>query len=199
MNEDIVIDTDPVPPELQDGETVLEAGAYEGAWTLKVLKAHPACKVYAFEPATRAYKIAKRDLSDYPDVHLQCVALGKQDGYAVLCDRNRDGANTFNWNPENEPSESVTVIDVVPVVEPLGEIAVAHLNAEGDELTILERLYEAGLIERIKLIMTQWHLYDDDLRARMIALKERMEVTHNYERRGPWNCWKRKEGYDDGK
>mgnify|MGYP001828997421 CR=1 FL=1 len=32
------IDTDPVPDELQDGEIVLEAGAYEGAWTLKVLK-----------------------------------------------------------------------------------------------------------------------------------------------------------------
>jgi len=191
-SENVPIDTDPVPDELQDGETVLEAGCYEGAWTLKVMEKYPSCQVYAFEPATRAYKVAQKKLADYPTVHLRDVALGKKAGTAILCDINRDGANTFDWNPEHEPSESVTVIDVAPVVEPLGEIAVAHLNAEGDELTILERLLEAGLIERFRLILVQWHLYDQGMRARAEVLAESLRLTHTFERRNAWGCWKRK-------
>jgi len=183
------IDYDPVPDELQDGEIVLEAGAYEGAWVLKVCQAHPNCKVYAFEPATRAYKVAVEKLKEYPDVMLFPVALGKQAEMVMLCDRNRDGANTFGWNPEHEPGESVPVVDVAGVVEPLDEIAVAHLNAEGGELDILERLIEVGLIGRVKLILTQWHTYDDEMHRRIVHIGECLESTHHYERRGAWGCW----------
>jgi FkbM family methyltransferase len=181
--------TDPVPPELQDGEVVVEAGAYEGAWTETVCKQFPGCKVHAFEPASRAYKVAKEKLALYPNVTLYNVALGKEEGTAILCDRNRDGANTFDWNPENEPSESVTVVDTAEMLEPLGEIAVVHLNAEGDEITILERMIEADLIERVRLVMTQWHPYDDDLHRRITEIVRVLSGSYRYERRGPWNCW----------
>jgi len=187
-------DLDPVPDELEDREIVLEAGAYEGAWTLKVCEALPNCQVYAFEPATRAYKIAKAKLAMFPGAHLRCVALGKSDGTAVLCDRNRDGANILGCNPENEPSETVQVVDVAGVVEPLGEIAVAHLNAEGGELDILERLIEAGLIGRFKMILVQWHPRADPVVVRRIgAIVEQLKETHVFEHRIAWGCWKRKE------
>lgn len=191
MSEEIV-DNDPVPSDLLDGETVLEAGAYEGAWALKVCAKRPNCKVVAFEPATRAYKMALEKLKECPNVDLRCVALGKADGQAVLCDRLRDGANTFDHNPESQPSETVPVVDVAEVVRGMGEIALAHLNAEGDEVTILERLLEANLIGQFKTLLVQWHPYDDGMRARIEAITEHLSETHDYERRGPWGCWKRK-------
>jgi FkbM family methyltransferase len=189
-----VVDNDPVPDDLRDGEVVLEAGAYEGAWTKKVCEKRQGCRVYAFEPATRAYQVAVQRLKDCRDVTLRCVALGKRSGTATLCDRNRDGANTFAWNPEDEPSETVPVIDAAGVVEPLGEIALAHLNAEGGEVDILERLLEAGLIERVRMIMVQFHLYDEEISARVVEVNHRLAETHCQESRyRAWNFWRRKD------
>ena len=188
-----VRDKDPVPDELQGGDIVIEAGAYEGAWALKVCEQCPQCKVYAFEPATRAYKMAQEKLKDCPSVTLYRVALGKQDGMATLCDCNRDGANTLDYNPEGEPSETVPVIDAVEVLEPLGEIGLMHLNAEGSEADILERLIETKLIERVRMILIQWHQSDDSIRARVTALTKRLTETHEYEPRYFWGCWKRRD------
>ncbi len=185
------VDHDPVPPELQDGDVVLEVGAYEGAWVLKVCEQCPNCKVYAFEPATRAYQIARKKLKDEEGVILRNVALGKANGEADLCDCLRDGANTLDFNPEDEPSESVSVVDVAEVVEPLGEIALAHLNAEGGELEILERLIETGLIDRLKMVLVQWHPYDLETHGRIVSIGSSLVNTHHYEARGAWGCWKR--------
>ncbi|NIV28849.1 MAG: hypothetical protein GWN58_04835 [Anaerolineae bacterium] len=85
------------------------------------------------------------------------------------------------------------VVDVAEVVRGLGEIALAHLNAEGDEVTILERLLEANLIGQFKTLLVQWHPYDDGMRTRIEAITEQLPETHDYERRGPWGCWKRKD------
>lgn len=185
------VDSDPVPPELHDREVVLEAGAYEGAWAKKVCEQREGCVVFAFEPATRAYAVAVERLSGYSGVTLRNVALGKQDGTAVLCDRNRDGANTWGHNPENEACEEVAVVDVVQVVRPLGEIALAHFNAEGDEIGILEALLDAGLIGQFRMILVQWHIYNPEMRARVGAIHHRLSETHVFEQRGPWGCWKR--------
>lgn len=190
--EEVIVDNDPVPGELLDGEVVLEAGAYEGAWIKKVCEQRPGCRVVAFEPSTRAYKVAVANLRAYPNVDLRCVALGKQAGTAILCDRNRDGANTFAHNPEHEPSETVPVVDVAEVVRELGEIALAHLNAEGGEVEILERLVETGLISQIEVILVQWHPYDEEMSARIACLGSSLVGTHRYSRRGAWGCWKRK-------
>jgi FkbM family methyltransferase len=188
-----VRDNDPVPDELQDGEIVLEAGAYEGAWALKVCEKHPNCKVYAFEPATRAYEVAKAKLEGY-DVVLLPFALGKQAAVVKLCDRDRDGANTYDHNPESEPSEMVSVVDVADIVEPQDKIALMHLNAEGGEVDILERLIETGLIERVKMILAQWHPYDDEMRERICIVVTGLHRTHEYENRHAWGCWKRRGG-----
>jgi FkbM family methyltransferase len=185
-------DKDPVPGELRDGDIVIEAGAYEGRWAKKVCEQRN-CSIYAFEPATRAFEVAQEKLKGCQGVTLRNVALGKQNGTAVLCDRNRDGANTLAHNPESEPSETVPVVDVAEVVKPLGEIALAHFNAEGGEVDILERLVETGLIERFKMILVQWHQYSDELRARVAALTVCLRRTHNYEQGRAWGCWKRKD------
>lgn len=192
-------DSDPVPEELRDGETVLEAGAYEGIWIAKVCEQYPNCRVYAFEPASRAYKMARQKLKDYPNVILQNVAIGKQVGPVKLCDRNRDGANTYDWNPENEPSETVNMIDAGEAIKPIGDIAVAHLNAEGSEVDILERMIEEGLTERTRVILVQWHPYDDKMRSRIMRISETLEATHDRERRGAWCCWIRRERTISGK
>lgn len=191
-----IVDMDPVPDELLDGEVVLEAGAYEGAWVLKVCEQREGCAVFAFEPASRAYKVAKKNLQGYTGVDLRNIALGKQSGTAVLCDRNRDGANTHAHNPEHEPSETVQVVDIAEIVAPLGEIALAHLNAEGDETAILERLIETGQIERFKRLLVQWHPYDTRMQERIAAIVLRLSHTHIFERRGAWGCWIRKDQAD---
>ena len=190
----VVKDKDPVPEELRDGDVVIEAGAYEGRWVKKVCERHN-CTIYAFEPATRAYEVARERLKGCRGVILRNVALGKQNGTAVLCNCNRDGANTVAYNPENEPSETVPVVDVAEVVEPLGEIALAHFNAEGGEVDILERLVETGLIVRFKTILVQWHRYNDEIQARIGALADLLPLTHDFEHGYAWGCWKRKENH----
>jgi len=185
------IDNDPVPPELCDGDFVLEAGAYEGAWSKKVCEAKN-CTVHAYEPASRAYKVAKERTQGCRGLVLHPYGIGKQARTDVLCDRNRDGANTFGWNPENEPRETVQIRDAAEEVTYRGENAIAHLNAEGGEVEILERLLEVGFIQKCKLVLAQWHPYDDALRARIVAITEQMDKTHDLERRGPWVAWVRR-------
>jgi len=190
----IVIPLDPIPDELRDGDVVIEAGAYEGAWALQLCQQRPQCKVYAFEPVTRAYKMALEKLKDYPNVILRCVALGKQAETLTLYDCLRDGANTTVDTAEApNQSESVSIVDTAEALEPLGEIGLMHLNAEGGEVTILERLIETGLIGRAKMILVQWHSYNEDvMKARIAEVARRLAETHEFEPRTAWGCWKRK-------
>ena len=191
---DLIPDFDPVPDELQDGDIVIEAGAYEGAWAKKVCEQRDGCKMYAFEPATRAYKMALEKLKDCPNVILRCVALGKQAGTMTLYDCLRDGANTTVDTAEApNQSESVSIVDTAEALEPLGEIGLMHLNAEGGEVTILERLIETGLIGRAKMILVQWHPYHDEMRARIAEVMRRLAETHEFEPCVAWGCWKRKD------
>jgi FkbM family methyltransferase len=191
--EEVAVDTDPVPDELLDGEIVLEAGAYEGAWAKKVCEQRPNCEVWAFEPSTRAYRVARKRLAVYDKVFLINVALGKRNGAALLYDRNRDGANTF-VEVEGEPAEHVCVVDVEEIVRDFGEVALAHLNAEGGEIEILERLMDTGLIGRVRMIMTQWHPYDAATSTRIERAIERLAETHYQDNRYyAWNFWMRKD------
>jgi FkbM family methyltransferase len=163
--------------------------------------------VYAFEPATRAYGAALEKLRDDPNVTLYDeeldqrlsvelfgAALGKQDGTTTLYDCMRDGANTF-VPAEGEPSEDVSLVDAAMFVESMGDVALMHLNAEGGELDILERLMDTGLIERARMIMTQWHPYDAETSARIERVIERLAETHRQDNRYyAWNFWMRKDG-----
>jgi hypothetical protein len=117
----------------------------------------------------------------------------------VLHDCMRDGANAF-CAVDGEPHEVVSVADAYQEIggiwsEALGDIALMHLNAEGGELDVLERLMDTGLIERVKMIMTQWHPYDAATSTRIERVIERLAETHDQDNRYyAWNFWLRKDG-----
>ena len=180
-------DTDPVPPELCDGDVVVEVGCYEGRWSEAACKT-TRCTLHAFEPATRAYAVAKERLAPYPDANLWPVALGSSTGAAQLYDCMRDGANT---TIAQGPSEEVPVVDVALVVRLLGHVDLMHLNAEGGELDILARLMDTGDIRRVKMLLVQWHPYNLDISKRIAATTLRLRETHELTRRHAWECWTR--------
>jgi len=180
------MDNDPVPDGLT-GSIVIEAGAYEGTWAAKA--AERGCHVYAFEPATRAYAIAKVRLAGRPNAHLFPVALGGGYHVATLHDCQRDGAT---WLPADGPSEPVQVVDVALVLSLLGRVDLMHLNAEGGEVDILERLVDTGQIRDVAATMVQWHPRPET-NERIAALEAALQRTHvKLPLYHCWGYWRRK-------
>lgn len=182
--------SDPVPDELTSESVVIEGGCYEGAWVAKVHK-QLRCTIHAFEPATRAYAVASKRLAELPRVSVWPVALGSECGMMTLHDCKRDGATAHPSG--GEPSEVVPIVDAAMVVALLGTVDLIHLNAEGGELDILERLIETGQIANVRMLLAQWHPRAGDKGNRIARLEAALVLTHDKQNRHTWGCWQLKQ------
>lgn len=69
---------------LPEASVMVEAGAYDGGDTLRMLRQWPAATVYAFEPVPQLYNRLTANTQGLPNVHPQRLALGDRDGTAVM-------------------------------------------------------------------------------------------------------------------
>jgi FkbM family methyltransferase len=115
------------------------------------------------------------------------VALGDEDGTVVLRDCKRDGASVYATIGD---SETVQCVDVSQAMDEIGPVDLMHLNAEGAELDILDRLMDTGQIANIERIMVQWHVLSHKKEPKISSIASRLLKTH-VKQRGyrAWNLY----------
>ena len=87
--------------DMGDGAVIFDVGAYEGAWTKRMATRYPTSQIYAFEPAPRAFGVAKERLAGIGNIKLYNFGLSEISGTLTLYDALRDGATFFeNGHPD---------------------------------------------------------------------------------------------------
>jgi len=150
--------------DLGDGAVVFDIGSYEGEWINRMVDKYPSYQYYGFEPAPRAFEVARKRLAEDAATFLQI-------GGAAI-DAEMMNIREFM---ESEVFECV-------------ELAV--INVEGGEFELLPYLTNSCLIRQFKRLMIQWHYVVPNAgkirEMIMSALAKTHEMTWNH---GTWEAW----------
>lgn len=71
-----------IAPYVPTNPIILEAGAFDGGETLRMLAQWPDCTVHAFEPVPEIFEQLTKNTQNYPNVHRYPYALSTRDGIA---------------------------------------------------------------------------------------------------------------------
>lgn len=191
--------------QLRNDSVVFDVGAYEGKWTIDLLRkteAHPT--VFLFEPLPVAAKIAREHLLN-EKVRVIEAALSDRDGIETIDDVTDCGDHAsmhgVNFpvgyvNPTNVVNRQIRTLDIVGFIrdEGISKIDLMCLNVEGHEYTVLNRLLDMGFISIIDNLLVQFHSWGiaDADKARA-TIRQRLALTHSEMWCYPfvWESWRR--------
>lgn len=73
-----------IAEHVADVRVIVEAGAFDGTDTRRLVEQWPDATVYSFEPVPQVFETLCANVADLPNVHPQPFALGAADGTATL-------------------------------------------------------------------------------------------------------------------
>ena len=168
-------------------DIVFDIGMNIGDATLFFLSNERVHCVYSYEPFRHTFRIAKENLRDYEKSdRLKLFNYGLSDHDEtkdIMFNKDMTCAQSVNENvrqrvfekflhnnlvnTKNEKMEQIVLKDVSTI----GEIIdrnfheyniVLKIDCEGAEYSIIERLYETGLLDKVDFIMLEWHYEGKD-------------------------------------
>lgn len=164
--------------DLKPDDVVIDLGAYRGEWASEI-RARYGCCVIAVEP------------TDSID-GWQCETIKKA---AWLFDGKLRVGGAYYYTSAFEPAtHEYECFDVNCLLSRFDEIALLKINVEGSEYDLLEHIYKAGLMPRIRDLQVQFHLIEgEDSRMRYEVLSELLMETHTlaWQYFFCWENWRR--------
>ena len=176
------------------GSLVIDAGGYEGEWTVKML-ARYGCRSEVFEPAPSYADHCKRLFGRNTLVRVHAAALGGSSRITKFSFA-ANGTSEFRTTESTNIVEA-PVVDVSQVFDMLGDepVACLKLNIEGGEYEVLERLLVTNQIIRCKSLLIQFHYQPEDWWQRRKDIEARLQATHDRDWCYPmvWEKWVRRD------
>lgn len=176
-------DTYAVEWPLTTESIVLEIGGYEGRWAKQIAERY-APHLYVFEPQQWAYEKCRAALASYPRAQVLNYGLWVHAGLLPMGDYETDGASFVKdgeWCAADRRVMGVGLVreagEVWRELE-LDNVDLCLINIEGGEYTLLPHLIETGLLNRIRFLMVQFHLFVPDGAAHYSAARREIERTH---------------------
>ncbi len=174
---------------------VIDIGMNIGIASLYFASREDVCKVYAYEPFSRTYEKAllniqlNENLSNKiipvhaglcNEVKKEKVIYNKcMPGALTTCPDLIDQTvsyyrNNYSYEADKECIEKVQLIDAADEIKKIisdnpGRKIVLKMDCEGSEYPIMEELEQEGLLEKVSVIMMEWHYKGADI------LKERLK------------------------
>lgn len=173
---------------------VMDAGGYRGNWSADVF-CRFACRIEVFEPVRAFADGIERRFAANPSVTVHRYGLAGQDRRDLMV--LDEGASSAVMEPVGAAGahEEIELRDVSGVMEELDrpEVDLIKINIEGGEYELLERLLEAGLVERFRHLQIQFHRRAPDAATRMRAIQSGLARTHRQSWSYPWiwESWER--------
>lgn len=175
---------------LEPGGTVLDVGAYDGAWADAVL-AHADVRVVSFEPDPSGLRLLRRRFDGDDRVTIRSYGLGGRDESATLS-LEGPGSTLYGGSTGTFGQVEVEVRDADRALRELGadEVELLKLNIEGAEYDVLDRLHETGWLPRCHHVLIQFHEWHPHAHARRRAIRRALAATHDEVWSYPW-VWER--------
>ena len=181
--------------DLDREAVVFDVGGYVGDFSA-MIRARYDADCYLFEPAEAFLKICKARFEG--DAQVRCFPFGLSgEDETVAISADDDGSSTLRETAEiGEEIVELKAVDRFIKDQKLSQIDLMKLNIEGGEYSLLDRLLETGLADRVDTYLIQFHDFLPDSAVRRDAIREGLEKTHdcvwNYE--FVWEKWVRKPG-----
>lgn len=164
--------------DLKPDDVVIDLGAYRGEWANEI-RARYGCCAIAVEPTD--------GIDDYPCEYIKKAAW-THDGKLKF-----GGAYYYTSAFEN-PVREYECFDVNSLLSRFDEIALLKVNIEGAEYDLLEHIYRAGFMPRIRDLQVQFHLIrGEQSEMRYEVISELLSETHSitWEYSFCWENWRR--------
>ena len=159
--------------EINEPLVVIDVGMNIGISAFYFLQTQKVVKYFGFEPVPNTYKMLLRNLQINNLLHsitINNYGLGKENTTQVFQFSNEFkgsvgviGLNEFKkTNSKKIENIEVQIRDSYTEVEKIlknvsGEKILLKIDCEGGEYSIIERMYETGIINSIDIIIMEWH------------------------------------------
>lgn len=176
---------------LTPNSIVFEVGAYRGDWMRGVSYTYNP-RIYAFEPSQYTFK-ALRSIPWGPKISLFKFGLSDKSYSCLLYDCEKDGATVMEKRKGNTP-ETVHIIDICKFVawHSLSRIDLIHINIEGAEYDLIDRILDTDLNGMINYLMVQWHAFSPEMGNRCTETVARLKETRRkvlHPSNAAWGIW----------
>jgi FkbM family methyltransferase len=179
--------------DLPKGATVFDIGCYEGGWIRRINQRRPDYQLYGFEPAPRAFEMAREQLSEYENINLYNFGLGVTTGRFQLYESQTDAASFLEGGKYGGQSGiEAEIVNIREFLECEGIewVDLAAINIEGMEYELLPYLIGSRLIRQFRWLMIQWHSVVRDAFAIQQMIQNALAKTHRMVwNLGAWEAW----------
>ncbi|AZV78164.1 FkbM family methyltransferase [Parasedimentitalea marina] len=177
--------------DLPAGAVVLDIGGFRGEWSDIVLSQQPDCTIHVFEPHPVFAENLRDKYKSDNRVQVHECALGAENGTLQLS----DAGDASSAVAEHSRSFQAPVVPVSSFFEEHGlkDVALAKINIEGGEYTLLPALIEAGLMPCIARLQVQFHLFEPQLQLARETIIAGLSKSHSqvWCYTFVWEEWKR--------
>lgn len=172
--------------DLDPTAVVVDVGAYTGEVAAAVHDLY-GCRVLAFEPSPPSFETLQARFRDVDAVSTFSYGLGATDAVLDL-ELGGLGSSFHGTTSGGGPTVEVHVRDVVGVLEELGldRIDLLKVNIEGAEYDLLDRLLEAGALDRVRYLVVQFHEWHPGAHRRRRRIRRALRQTHDQVWDFPW-------------
>lgn len=167
---------------------VLDIGGYDGTWTSELIRWHIIVPhIHIFEPVY--YEQAEHAVHRHSKIKVYRYGLSDKDETCIF---NVNHHETGRYLEQGSSVKEVKLFDIARFVP--DKVDLMAINIEGGEFSVLPRLIETKLIERVKYLLVQFHAKVPDAIERRLQINEKLKETHNQIHDYPfvWDAWERK-------
>jgi FkbM family methyltransferase len=161
---------------LNDNSIVFDLGGYHGEFANLINKKYKS-KVYVFEIVPECLKIMDSLFSDRKDKVIICP-FGLNDIDVTLSFEGRGPGAKLGDVAKAQHQAFLKSIKNFLYENNINKVDLIKINIEGAEYSLLEYLFETGLINVFKKIQVQFHDFDDDCLEKLLRMNRKLSETH---------------------
>ena len=177
-----------VDANVPEGAVILDVGAFEAAWALRVLghldrASRGPCdvRIHAFEPEPGAVERAAATVASHPRVQIHPFGLARSDRVESLVVAGPGSTVLPSSSEVTDRRIDVQLRDVDAVLRELGveHVHFAKINIEGGEYELIDRLHATGWLPRMGPIIVQFHEFVPGAPRSRRRSRRQLSTTHD--------------------
>ena len=180
--------------KLNKSSKVFDIGAYTGNWSIAINKKYN-CNIYAFEPVKEYFNVLSQRTIDNKKVKVFNYGLGEYNKEVKIEHR---GVQSSALKDSHYYDEVVQIKDIILIEQLLEDhIDLMHINIEGGEYSLLKRLIQTKLIDKILNLQIQFHEWYPSIKLSHVLrnqihsdLKKTHKLSYSYD--FVWEKWEKR-------
>ena len=161
---------------INSDSVVVEIGGYKGRWAKEIASRYNP-HLYIFEPQQWAYEICRNELVGSKAYVFDCALVFDDSVVSTIGDFGTDGASLVKSGHANNSVVKTMNIGEACSLLKLTDIDLLLMNIEGYEFTLLPHMIETGMLNKIRYLMVQFHMFASS-ELEYNFLKIEIEKTH---------------------